>query len=1339
MRHTILALSILLAVQTAVASEPAQRILTFEDRIQAQKAIEQVYWNHRIWPKENPGAKPPLVAVMSDTAIRAKVEDYLKKSNAIEAWWQRPITGEQLQAEMDRMAKGSHDAQALGELFAALGNDPFMIAETLARQTLADRLIRNWYGSDPRFQGEVRTQAEAALTGTTGVAKLKTLGGEYTEWTVSLRRDVENPSATVPGNRAVELDPEEWKEWTSGLSRQFGTMPDAVPLRRLSPLREDADGFSVVAVLSRGDGEVVMAAVRWAKRSFDSWWSTERTKLSATVAAEPAAYVLTERPSGGCVDDTWLSHFYVPTPRQLHSAVWTGTEMIIWGGWWGSTWDEYGIPLNTGGRYNPATDTWAPTSTGANVPDARREPVAVWTGTEMIVWGGGSQSGGRYHPSTDTWTPMSTDAYLPAAAGATAVWTGTEMIVWGGGSSAGARYRPAADRWMPTSTGADAPTGFYYHSAVWTGTEMIVWGGVSGSATVNTGSRYDPSTDRWTATSVGAGVPSPRGLHKAVWTGTEMIIWGGDAYAGHFTTLNTGGRYNPATNTWTATSVGAGVPASRSEHTAVWTGTEMIVWGGANFNLFSSGTLNTGGRYNPSTNAWTATAVGADAPSVRYLHTAVWTGTEMIIWGGGEVRFPVFDTGGRYQPSTNSWVATATGPGVPEGRGGHTAAWTGAEMIVWGGTDNPLIRKGRNTGGIFHPATDHWTATSVGDGVPSARYLHTAVWTGTRLVVWGGAEGNEGARLNTGGRFDPATGLWSATSVGANTPSARSGHTAVWAGTEMIVWGGQNGPPFADGGRYNPATDGWSAVTTIGAPSARYNHTAVWTPGEMIVWGGAPVGAITGGRYNPITEHWIATSTGENVPSARSGHVAVWTGVEMIVWGPGPGPGGRYDPSTDSWTATSTGANQPSGSGGNTAVAVWTGKEMVVWGGGFWGNPSNTGGRYDPSTDTWTATSTGPSAPSARTEHTAVWTGTEMIVWGGFPTTRDLSRYCACSYRDDDGDGYSECQGDCNDANAAVYPGAPEICDGVKDDCSDPGPAMPPNEADADGDGVRVCSGDCDDTRASVYPGALQLCDGVNNNCSDPAWPAVPANETDADLDGFSICNGDCNDANPAIHPGASETCNLIDDNCDGVIDNPGSALCNDDNACTNDVCNGAAGCTHVNNTAACNDANACTTNDFCGGGICHAGTAVVCGDDNACTTDGCNPAMGCVFTSNTAACDDGNPCTTADGCSAGACVGGPALICGDDGDACTPNVCVPTSGCVASDTNLDPDPGGFSEARVDGRDLVVLADAWNSCPNEPNYNVAANLDQMTTLPDACVGDTDFHLFMNAFGHSCPP
>ena len=106
----------------------------------------------------------------------------------------------------------------------------------------------------------------------------------------------------------------------------------------------------------------------------------------------------------------------------------------------------------------------------------------------------------------------------------------------------------------------------------------------------------------------------------------------------------------------------------------MWTGSEMIVWGGNN----DSGFLNTGGRYNPSSDSWTTTSTN-NAPDARDGHTAVWTGSEMIVWGG---LARVFERRGEIQSaSTDTWTPT----NVPTPRAGHTAMWTGSEMIFWGG------------------------------------------------------------------------------------------------------------------------------------------------------------------------------------------------------------------------------------------------------------------------------------------------------------------------------------------------------------------------------------------------------------------------------------------------------------------------------------------------------------------------------------------------------------------------------------------------------------------------------------------------------------------------------
>src|SRR5207245_1993063 len=89
-------------------SNSSQRTLTFEERVSYQRAIEEVYWRHRIWPNENANPKPSLDAVMSQAQLEKKVADYLRNSQALDDYWQRPITAAQLQAEIERMAQ---DAQ----------------------------------------------------------------------------------------------------------------------------------------------------------------------------------------------------------------------------------------------------------------------------------------------------------------------------------------------------------------------------------------------------------------------------------------------------------------------------------------------------------------------------------------------------------------------------------------------------------------------------------------------------------------------------------------------------------------------------------------------------------------------------------------------------------------------------------------------------------------------------------------------------------------------------------------------------------------------------------------------------------------------------------------------------------------------------------------------------------------------------------------------------------------------------------------------------------------------------------------------------------------------------
>lgn len=321
-------------------------------------------------------------------------------------------------------------------------------------------------------------------------------------------------------------------------------------------------------------------------------------------------------------------------------------------------------------------------------------------------------------------------------------------------------------------------------------------------------------------------------------------------------------------------------PPPRQFHTAVWTGTEMIVWGGSSSGV-GTGALNDGGRYNPATNVWTPVS-SVNAPSARMIHTALWTGSEMIIWGGEGPSGAVND-GGRYNPATDTWTTIATA-GAPSPRARHSAVWTGPKMIVWGGSSGA---GSLNDGGRYDLASDTWEPITTANA-PSARNRHTAVWTGTEMVVWGGVDAP--VYFGDGKRYDPVNDVWSdITSVGA--PSPRSHHTAVWTGGRMIVWGGLDNNVMGDGARYNPADDSWAPMSGNSAPAARFKHTAVWTGSEMIVWGGFGGASLNSGsfrndgaRYNPGANAWSVLSSG-GAPGARENHTGVWAVNRMIVWG----------------------------------------------------------------------------------------------------------------------------------------------------------------------------------------------------------------------------------------------------------------------------------------------------------------------------------------------------------------------------------------------------------------------------------------------------------------------
>jgi N-acetylneuraminic acid mutarotase len=324
-----------------------------------------------------------------------------------------------------------------------------------------------------------------------------------------------------------------------------------------------------------------------------------------------------------------------------------------------------------------------------------------------------------------------------------------------------------------------------------------------------------------------------------------------------------------------------GAPAPRRLHTAVWTGDRMIIWGGSGSG--SPAALATGGIYDPAAGTWKATST-TGAPPPRHSHCAVWTGSKMIVWGGFGAS-ALETTGGAYDPAADAWTATST-TGAPTGRTGFACAWTGKEMVVWGGTASGAVV---NTGGRYDPATDTWKPLPAA-GAPAPRYNASGLWSGTRFLVWGG-----NALFDwhaDGAAYDPTADAWAGVIPKQGAPSAREQHTAVWTGSRMVVWGGFTGGVYVnDGGAWDPGAGSWSALSVTGAPSARTEHAAVWTGNRMIVWGGCGQDSCTelyadGGVWAPDATggSWTAIAASPDVP-ARRGPTAVWTGSAVVVWG----------------------------------------------------------------------------------------------------------------------------------------------------------------------------------------------------------------------------------------------------------------------------------------------------------------------------------------------------------------------------------------------------------------------------------------------------------------------
>ncbi len=316
----------------------------------------------------------------------------------------------------------------------------------------------------------------------------------------------------------------------------------------------------------------------------------------------------------------------------------------------------------------------------------------------------------------------------------------------------------------------------------------------------------------------------------------------GEAYG-----CGTGALYDPSSDSWEMLEpppfeeeyLGQLERLGRLRASATWDGEDrVVVWGGEqstgqaapSWRAYADGAI-----YHLSTRRWEYLPAPEGMVGRGRNHQTLWIGDGVFIWGGhGDDDEQLPRGGGVLRLDALSWEPTPR-------EGAHAAAhrptmvWTGNEVLMWGGLGDEDEYIG--TGASYDPESREWQPLSQ-DGAPRARSAHTAVWTGHEMLVFGGARGEVGVEVNLlgdGAAYDPANDTWRPLSK-RGAPSPRGGHIAVWTGTHMLVWGGERGCPA--GALYDPEADEWTPMTTEGAPPGTWNPYRAWTGEQLLVRGG---------------------------------------------------------------------------------------------------------------------------------------------------------------------------------------------------------------------------------------------------------------------------------------------------------------------------------------------------------------------------------------------------------------------------------------------------------------------------------------------------------------------
>ena len=312
-------------------------------------------------------------------------------------------------------------------------------------------------------------------------------------------------------------------------------------------------------------------------------------------------------------------------------------------------------------------------------------------------------------------------------------------------------------------------------------------------------------------------------------------------------------------------------------------------------------------------------------PSLRERASITAMGDEIVVYGGLSLSNALLNNGAIYNTRSHQWRPLVSNLGNI-GRAQHGAAWTGRELIFWGGTRSLNNTSALADGLIYSPATESWSLLPPGTGSPAARFDHEMLWTGRELIVWGGA--NNQSVLNTGARYLPESNTWLPMSQSSLSPRTKS--ASLWTGDRMFVFGGRNisGGCSNTYAFYDPAEDTWSQSLSNSAGCGCASEAFLFDRDIVVVSENAWC------QYNLDTKQWStlpARPGGRAMPGPNDLAVAS-SSAELFAYGGSPQAGDAvvdaYQPLTGQWRATGLYSGT---SAHMNAKGIWDGCGFFTW------------------------------------------------------------------------------------------------------------------------------------------------------------------------------------------------------------------------------------------------------------------------------------------------------------------------------------------------------------------------------------------------------------------------